>query len=184
MVSSLLKRLPERRQFWLVFSTIVFIVFSWTIFHAFYQTTSWLYYMTVPGILVLYAYILGFALLESLLVSAFLTAYCFILPGRWLRDHFGSAGFLLALLLTLVVYLLRSGFEKYPKMDAWELAAIPLALLLGVALSALLLSKLVERLPKLARLCETIADRLTIFSFLYIPLGLLGWLVVLIRNIF
>jgi hypothetical protein len=70
-----LNRLPDRGQLLPVFSTVVFIVFTWTIYHALYQVPSWLFYMTLPAILPLLAYILGFALLESLFVTGFLAAY-------------------------------------------------------------------------------------------------------------
>jgi hypothetical protein len=184
LLSRLRNRLPERRQIWLVFSAVVFIVFSWTIFHALYQVPSWLYYMTVPGVLALFAYVLGFALLESLLVTGFLAFYCFILPPRWLKDHFAAAGLLLALLLTLAVYLLRSGFAQFPKMALWQLLGIPLGLLLGLALVAPLLSWLLRRFPRLAGWLVAAGERLTIFSYFYVPLGILGWVLVLVRNLF
>lgn len=176
-------RLPDVTQFLPVFSTVVFIVFSWAIYHALYQVPGWLFYMTLPGVLVLFAYILGFALIESLMVSAFLTAYCLFLPEKWLKRHFTAQGFVLAILLALVTYLLRDNFERIQKLEVWQMAAIPLTVMIGIALISPLLAKLCERLPKLTRILESISERLTIFSYIYVPLGILGLLVVLMRNI-
>jgi hypothetical protein len=183
LLSRLLNRLPDRRQFLPVLSTVVFIVFTWTIYHALYEVPGWLFYMTLPGILLLFAYILSFALSESLMVSAFLAAYCLFLPARWLKKYFAAEGFLLAILITLAAYLLRNEFEKIQKLAAWQLAAIPLALILMIAILAPFMAKILARFPKLADRLEFIGNRLTIFSYIYIPLGILGWLVVLIRNL-
>lgn len=182
MVAWILDRLPDRRQFWPVLSTVIFIVFTWTIYHALYQVPSWLYYMKITGILVLLAYILGFALLESLLVSAYLAAYCFFLPKRWFRKYFAAQGFLLAVLLTISAYLVRREFDSIQKLETWQMAAIPLAFMLAIALVSPLLAILLERFPKLVGLFEGVGSRLTIFSYFYIPLGITGWLVVLFRN--
>jgi hypothetical protein len=181
--STLRNRLPDRRQFIPVLSTIVFIVFTWTIYHALYQVPGWLYYLTLPGILALMAYILGFALFESLLVAALLLAYCFLLPSRWFKENFAAQGFLLSILLTMTAYLLRTGFEKIQKLENWQLAAIPLAIILGIALLAPLLASLLNRIPKLKEWLDIISNRLTVFSYIYIPLGIVGWLVVFVRNL-
>jgi hypothetical protein len=183
LLSRLLDRLPDRRQFLPVLSTVVFIIFTWTIYHALYQVPSWLFYMTLPGILFLFAYILGFALLESLMISAFLLAYCFFLPARWLKKYFAAEGFLLAILLAFAAYLLRRNFEAIQKLGSWQLAAIPLALFLVIPVAAPLLARFLARFPKLVDWLEMIGNRVTIFSYIYIPLGILGWLVVLVRNI-
>jgi len=139
--------------------------------------------MTLPGILFLFAYILGFALLESLMVSAFLAAYCFFLPARWLKKFFAAEGFLLVILLAFAAYLMRSNFEKIQKLESWKLTAIPLALILVTPVVALLLARFLARYPKLVNWLEMIGNRVTIFSYIYIPLGIIGWLVVLIRNL-
>jgi hypothetical protein len=182
--STFRNRLPDRKQFIPVISTIVFIVFTWTIYHALYQIPGWLYYMTIPGILSLMAYILGFALLESLMVSALLVLYCIILPPRWFKDNFAAQGFLLSVVLALTAYLLRTGFEKIQKLDNWQLVAIPVGILLGIALLSPLLAYILDRIPKLKDWLEIVANRITIFSYIYIPLGIAGWLVVFVRNLF
>ena len=184
LTTYLRNRLPDQKQFLPVLSTVVFIVFSWAIYHAFYQVPGWLFYTTLPGVLVLFAYILGFALIESLMVSAFLAAYCLFLPENWLKRNFAAQGCILAILLALMTYLLRNNFDRIQKLEVWQMAIIPLAIFLGIALVSPLLAILFERFPKLTRIIEGIGERLTIFSYIYIPLGILGWLVVLIRNIF
>lgn len=183
MIAWILNRLPARKQFWPVLSTVVFIVFTWTIYQALYQVPSWLFYMQVPGVLVLLAYILGFALLESLIISAFLAVYCFILPGNWLRKQFAAEGFLLAIILAVSAYLLRNEFASIQKMSTGQMVATLPALFLLIALLCPLLARILDYFPKLASFFEGIGNRLVVFSYIYIPLGVLGWLVVLIRNL-
>jgi hypothetical protein len=183
LFSRLLHRLPDRKQFLPVLSTVVFIVFTWTIYHALFEVPGWLFYMTLPGIMLLFAYILSFALLESLLVSAFIVAYCLFLPVGWLKKYFAAEGFLLAILLALVAYLMRNEFEKIQKLASWQLAAIPLVFFLMIAMVAPLIAKFLTHFPKLVDWLENIGNRLTIFSYIYVPLGILGWLVVFVRNL-
>ena len=183
LATSLRSRLPNYKQLLPVLSTVVFIVFSWAIYHAFYQVPGWLFYLTLPGVLLLFAYIMGFALVESLIVSGFLTAYCLFLPEKWLRRYFTAQGFVLAILLALITYLLRNNFDRIQKLEVWQMAVIPLTMIVGIALISPLLAILFESFPKLTRFVEALGERLTIFSYIYIPLGILGWLVVLIRNI-
>jgi hypothetical protein len=183
LLARIRNRLPDRKQFWPVLSTVVFIVFSWTIYRALYQIPSWLYYLTLLDIFPLFAYILGYALLESLLVSAFLAAYCLILPERWMKKYFAAQGFVLAIFLAFLFYLLRSEFAAIQKLATWQMAAILPGLVLFMALLILLLARLMDRFPKLVRWLEGIGNRLTIFGYIYIPFGILGSLVVLIRNL-
>ena len=183
MKASLLNHLPERSQLIPVAATVVFVVFTWTIYHALYQVPGWLYYMGVLQILILFAYLAGYALVESLLVTVGLVIYCLVLPTRWLKQRFTAEGILLASLLAGTAYILRSGFDRFQKQPDWQLIALPLAALLGLAVITPGLAWLLGRFPRLERGLETLGRRLTIFSSLYIPLGLLGWLVVAWRNL-
>lgn len=183
MYTRILNRFPDHKQFWPVLSTIVFIVFSWTIYRALYQVPSWLYYLTLPRIFPLFAYILSYALLESVLVSVLFLVLCFILPGSWYKNNFTAQSFLLVILLSLAAYLLRSEFDKIQKLNTWQIVGIPLALLVMMVLLIPLLAKILARYPRAAGWLELIANRLTIFGYIYIPFGVLGWLVVFTRNL-
>ena len=86
MRSRLRARLPSQNQVFLVFSVIVFVVFSWTLIREFFQVPSWLKYMVLGDILVITAYILAFALFESLLVLGFLLMLSGVFPVKIFRD--------------------------------------------------------------------------------------------------
>lgn len=183
MLSQLKSRLPERDQWMPILSTVVLATFSWAIIRALYQMTGWIFYLTVPNIISIMAYTLGFALLESLAVAGLVVALDLFLPWQWKISHLNAIGIVQALLLTLAAYLLRDNFDRFQKLADWQLIAIPGVLLLSIILSAPPLSSLFDRFPRLADGIKTLGERLTIFSYIYIPLGICGWLVVLIRNL-
>ena len=92
MRSRLRARLPSQNQVFLVFSVIVFVVFSWTLIREFFQVPSWMKYMNLGDILVITAYILAFALFESLLVLGFLLMLSVVFPVKIFRDYFIAQG--------------------------------------------------------------------------------------------
>lgn len=174
---------PTSQELWPVLSTVVVIVFSWTIYRLLYQMPGWLFYLTIPDILSLIAYTLGFALLESLVLTGLVAACNLFWPVAWIKKHYRAIGLVQVLLITCLAYCLRINFDRFQKLSDWQLIALPLALLLSTIFSAPLQSRLFDRFPKLADWLKTLGDRLTIFSYIYIPLGGVGWLVVLLRNL-
>jgi len=72
----------------------------------------------------------------------------------------------------------------FPKFETWTLIAIPLGLLIAMTLVVFIFSKLFDRFPVISRLLSDIANRMTIFSYIYLPFSLVSLAVVLLRNIF
>lgn len=177
-------RLPGRVQILPAFSTVVFIVFTWTLFRMFYQLPSWLAYLSLGKILALAAYVLSFALLESLVITALLLALAALLPERYLRRDFAVQGSILVGLMGIGAYLIQRKIGLLYKLEPEQLALYSLAALAGIVIAPLLFTPLLERLPKAARLLRTLAERMTVFATLYTPLGLVSLLVALLRNLF
>jgi hypothetical protein len=72
------------------------------------------------------------------------------------------------------------------ELDLTQLRLYPL-LFLAAILLLLLATAYLFRLPRLAflqRWIAALADRMTVFAYLYLPLALLSWVVVLLLNIF
>lgn len=182
-------RLPPRREAFLVFSVLVFCIYSWTLYRFFYQLPSWLNYTNLNGLLFISAYVLSFALIESLAMLGFILLLSVILPLRLFRQRFVTQGSTVALALSLGAVLLQRQVSILYDLELWQLIAAPLLVLAGLAALILLAPLLYDRLtfrqkPLLPRLLNELAERMTIFAYLYVPISLLGLLVVLFRNLF
>ena len=181
-------RLPGKQHILPVFSVIVFIIFTWMLYNFFFQIPSWLFYMKAVEILILLAYVMSYSLIESLLVLGSILLLCMIFPSKYFKDNFIPQGTVLVILISMIAYFLRLRMESISKLEienqitAWLI--ITTAILLGMALLVIILTKLFDRFPGLTRGIASLANRMIVFSYIYVPLGLVGLLVVIIRNIF
>jgi len=179
----LLSKIPSRQEILPVFSLILFIVFSWTIYRMLFQIPSWLYSHTKSGIFFLAAYVFAFALFESVLLLAFILIINFVLPRYLFRDWFIAQSSLVILASTgwaLIVQFQRESLSTFdlPQLIAWIVLYL-LSLLLMTFVFYILLRKYV----KVKTIVETIADRMVVFAWLYVPVGLVSLVIVVIRNI-
>jgi len=175
------KRLPERSDVFTVLGVVVFLVFSWSIRGFFYKVPSFILYFKVGQVLAVLSYMMGFALLESLLGTLGLGLLAFLLPASWFKNGFVYKSF-----ITLLVGAIALLWLEYTIMD-FNNRLPPVSLLLtaaGITLGgwvALLL--LFHHIKLLQKPVLFIADRVGVMAYIYIPLGFLGLIVVLIRNI-
>ena len=182
-LNSLKSRLPTRSEALSVFSIFVFFVFSWTLYRAFWYVPSWLEYLNVWSVMVIIAYVLAFALFESAAMLALLVLFSLFFPPRLFKSKYVLQGSCLAALICIGAFLLQRKINLVYRLELWQLLAYPLVgLLLGVLL-VLLLAFLFDRFPRLSRLVSALVERMVIFVYIYVPLGLLALLVVLVRNI-
>jgi hypothetical protein len=176
-------RLPSRSEALAVFSIFVFFVFSWTLYRTAWYIPSWLEYLSVWSILIIVAYVLGFALFESLCLLALVVIFALFFPPKVFKEHYALQGGLLAGWLSVGAVLLQRKINLVYRLELWQLVAYPLLWLLGTVLLVFLLDFLIRRFPRLSRLVAALVERMGIFVYIYVPLGVLGLLVVLIRNI-
>jgi len=177
-------KLPSGQEIIPVYSSIAFICFSWSLYRMFYQVPSWLYYLNIWDVLVLAAYVLSFALIESLLVLGFLLLLSIVLPAERFKDKFAIQGSTAALLIGAGAVALQRKIGIVYKLEVWQILVYPvlaLALLIGLILVA---AYIYDRFQILARLASALVERMTVFAYIYAPLGLLALVVVLLRNIF
>ena len=177
------RKLPTRQELLPVFAVFVFFGFSWALYRLFWYIPSWLEYLNIAKILAIVAYVLAFALLESLALTLGLVVFSLFFPARFFKDKFTLQGASLAALISLAGVLLQRKINLVYRLELWQLVVYPLAFLLLLIVAVLVFSYLFERLPFLSRLVSGIADRLTVFAYLYLPLSLLGLVVVLLRNL-
>ncbi len=168
--------MPTRAQVAQVFAVIVLMVYSWTIIWFFYKFPSWLYFLNVGEILTVLAYSLATNLAESLTVLCGSVALSLVLPRKWFHDVFVARGGTLAIAGLGYMMYVASQFtskEGYPSLTLkpWSVAVV---LVLIVALVYVAGRSRIFR-----RIVEVIADRATIFLYLYMPLSAVALMVVL-----
>lgn len=172
-------RLPPRSHLTSLLASCVFLLYTWSILRFFYAAPGWLLFLPPGEVLGIFAYTLGNALLESLLVLLLLVVLAVLLPAAWFRDRLVAQGTVLLLISgfwSVVFQLIYASNPKWApnKMLLWSVLFV---------LSAVISNLLVYRLEGFEKALDALVERLTVFLYFYIPMGLLGLAVVVIRNL-
>lgn len=172
-------KLPHWDEIYITFGFLVFAVFSWSVRGFFYKLSSFLLYYSFGDIFGVFSYMMGIALLESVVVLLILLLFAFVLPKKWFSDGFAYKGSLLVLVVGIAMIFLQSTLT-------FKLPSIRLMAALGGSSLAfwLALSFLAVKVQRFKTTLYFILKRVSIFLYLYLPLGFIGLLVVVIRNIF
>lgn len=173
------KRLPNRDEVAPVFAAFIFPIFSWSIVWFFQKMPGWLPYLSIAKVLSIFAYVQAFALFESVLFLSLLVLLAAVLPTRFFRDIFSAQGSMIAFALTfwvIIFQIVNTTTETWPpgRLLLWAIC---------LSASLMLLHLLVRRSKPVARITTAIAERLTVFLYIYVPLGLLGIAIVVVRNV-
>ena len=171
------RRMPAREEVKLVFSMAAFCVFTWALRNYFYQFPALILSYNVWDLLSILAYTFFFALIESLLTTAFIVVLAFILPGLFLREGFSYKGSFAIIAAGVISIHLQVVMSNQPKVD---FLLIELARWLVLWLAPVLLTRYV---PFVRKVVFEVLDRLTIFSYVYVPLGIISLLAVIVRNL-
>jgi hypothetical protein len=180
MFRSLKDRLPDTQQIFAVYGMTALLIHGWTLIWLFWKLPSWEHFLTFGEISAVFAYSMTTDLLESLVIMLALLSFCMVLPGNWFKDVFLARASLVVILgLGYMMYIashISSNHDSYP---TGLVRLIPVFGILILALSVFL-----GRISFTRNLIENLADRATIFSYIFLPLGLTSLLVVIARNIF
>ncbi len=170
------KFFPARHEILLVLGAALFVIHSWSLNTFIYKVPSFLLYMNLGQIGTVFAYMMAFAFLESLLVTSGLVVTSALLPRSWYRDGFHYKGFLTLLVGTIsAIFLQDSLNNQYPGATSL-LIWVSLTLLSLIAL--LLLVHFVESLRKFIIF---IAEQVSVMLYLYLPIGLVSLLIIIWR---
>jgi hypothetical protein len=172
------KRFPRRREVIAVLGIAVFLCFSWTIIGFFNKLSSFILYFTPAEIASIFAFMMAFALLESLVVSGILLLLSVILPSSWLKEGFAFKGFVILLVVAAAAILFQKALgDQFPSLQVLLTYSILPILVIAV------LVWIVHSRPKLQNILLNIQDRIQIMLFIYVPIGVIGLLVVMARNL-
>ena len=172
------KRFPSRSDVIAVLAIAVFVCFSWTIFGFFNKLSSFLLYFTLGEIAAVFAYMMAFALLESLAVTGILVLVSAILPSGWLKDGFGYKGFIILVIASVDAILLQNSLENvFPPVPTLALLALA-PIVLSVAVILFIRSR-----PRVQNLLVSVQDRFLVMLVIYLPIGLISIVAVTFRNL-
>lgn len=171
-------RIPPVSEIFAVYGVIVLIVYGWTIYWYLWKLPSWLYFLNVSELAVVFTYAIAINFVESLIVLAFPIGLSLSLPPKWFRDVFLSRGAALAIGLLILVILYVRIITATLNVPAQMIYLIPLGIFLLVVIIFL-----AGRIRILRRGLEEIAGRAVIFTYVSIPLSAVSISVVLIRNL-
>jgi hypothetical protein len=181
---SLSARLPSREQVLPVFAVTVFIVFSWTLYRMFWYIPSWLGDFDMLGVLSISAYVLVFALFESALIFGILLLFVIFLPSKWFKDSFVPTSCTLMTIIGFSAYLLQRKMRIVYKLELRDLILYPVLVLAAIFALIFILSWFYQRFEFLDSIANTIAERMTVFLYIYIPMSVLSFAYLILRAIF
>jgi hypothetical protein len=157
-----------------IFVYCAFPIHVWALLNMFKDVPSWVLYMPSGDVVGSIAYVLSFALFETLLILLVVLAVGFIIPKRWVVEKYVPlVSALLVELTIMAIVFQRSIIEHLPKRN----------LVIGFALILAASTLLVLRFPKVGSALSWVAERLLVLSFIYIFFDVLGVLVVILRNV-
>jgi hypothetical protein len=172
------KRFPSRSEMIAVLAVAVFACFSWTLIGFFNKLSSFVLYFTPGEIANIFAFMMAFALLESLAATGLLILLSALLPASWLKEGFAFKGFVILLVATTTAILFQHALSDYFPSLGSLLAYTLIPLLLIVLLLWFIHSR-----PKLQNILLSVQDRIVIMLFIYLPIGVIGLLVVMARDL-
>jgi hypothetical protein len=176
---SILSKIPRLEQIAPVYAVIVMIVYPWTLTRYFWKLSSWLLFASVGDLVGFFAYMVFVNLIESILILLVPIAFSIILPRRWFYDHFVTR--------SVALVVLGLGFLIYLNRNLHADSVFPLTLVRGIPLAAvgiLALTFMVDQVGFIRRILAEVANRLTVFLYISIPVSAIAFLIVLVRNIF
>lgn len=173
------RKLPLWSEIQVVFGLLVFAVFSWSIRGFLYKLSSFLLYHDLGEIFGIFSYMMGIALLESGIILSALLILAVLLPVGWFRDGFVTKASLLALVAGGAMIYLQSilTFRLPSVRTLGAFLVVPLIIWL-------VLIFLTVKVKRFRVALDFLLERMSVFLYLYVPLGILGLVVVAVRNLF
>lgn len=175
----MLSRLPVIKDIVPVYAVISFMIQVWAIHLLLGQLSTWSNYLDIPQILSVFAYRIAESFVECLFVLGFLLLVSFILPARFFRDVFvvrGSA-FVICMLSSIILFWKR--FESDPGV---LMANYSQSWTGGTILLTILFSHLSVKIEAISDFLDWVSERMTVFLYLLIPISLVSFITVLLRN--
>jgi hypothetical protein len=176
---SFLERLPKKEEIISVYGVIITILYSWAIFSSLMDLSrNWSLYFNVSDIFSLFAYIIFAAFVESLIFIAIPVFIYFIMPQPLVNGNFILYGTIITATLSGVLINLQLNIMTFNFLE-YALTYVILPFIASTIVILFLSRKRIVR-----EVLEKLAERCTVFLYVYLPLSLLSIIVVVVRNLF
>jgi hypothetical protein len=162
-----------------VLAACAFPIYVWAIIRLLNEIPAAILRFSIEELVGVIAYTLAFALLESLLVSAALVLLAAILPRKLFLQHFVPIATVL-IFISAVWFILLHQYDQ--TISQWGGRQF-LPWLLLVAGSVLIPYLLVQKSEKIRKIIVVFIARLSVLSYLYYFLSIVGIFIVMVRNI-
>ena len=173
-----MNRLPNKNQIISVYAVGVTILFSWAAIVTIRDSLfNWVLYFNTLELLTLTAYVMAGAFLESLVMIGALLLIAFILPRAWLTDKFIVRGSI------LIIAFLGAIMFYYTQTPLGEALVNVYKFPLAFGFGTLILVLAAKYLKPVEAALELIAERCTVFLYLYMPISVISVIVVVFRNV-
>lgn len=175
-MTALKKKLPPLDEILGLYATIVFLIYGWASITFSWKVPSWLYFLSLGEIGAILSYTLVSSLLECTIILFIFLLVGLILPAKLFINKFIVRGSLIFYILTFWVILFHlSTLIQLPTRD--DLVTFGLLAFLTLALGLVI----AERIPAVQRMLVALGNRLTVFLYLWLPLSIVGILILLVR---
>ena len=175
----MLNRWPAFKDILSVYAVIAFLIQVWTIYISFEQLPAWSSFLNINEIMAVLAYRVTESFIECLLILGLLLVVSFLLPPGIFRDVFVVRGTAFAMGLLGPMILFWKLFRGDPGTLMADYARI---WMVSTVVLASLASYLSVKVISVADFLKWISDRMIVFLYLLIPISLVSFITVLIRN--
>lgn len=173
-----MNRLPNLNQILPVYAVGVTILFTWAAIVTIRSSLfNWVLFFNIQEILILVAYIMAGAFLESLLLITTLTVIGMILPRKLLTEKFVLRGTILTItFLSSIMYYYTQTPLGESLVDVYKWGMFFAISTVGLLLAA-------EYIKIIIKGVELIADRAIVFLIIYLPIAIISIIVIIVRNL-
>ena len=172
-------KIPSRKSVGAVFSVAAFLVYSWTMYVSFRSLPSWLLFLNFAEICSIYAYGFLVDFMESIMLLLFATVVSLALPRGWWMEKFVPKSVVLVVVMVVSaqihIHVYRSPDVQKMLLDSqlvWWLVSL---------LIAIMLFWWVDVSVEFSQILIDIADRVGVFVYIYLPLTIASFFVVVLR---
>lgn len=176
---NIIKRVPKPGQLGQVFAVISIMVYTWTAMWFLWKLSGWLFYLQIGEIFTILNYTVTINFFESLVVLLALIVLCIVLPKKWFLEKFTSRGTALAISGLGYWMYVASQFEKRDEFPQ----AFLIRLTIPVVAFIIVFVFFSGRIGFMRKVLEEIANRASIFLYIFLPISLISMLIVLFRNV-
>lgn len=174
------ERLPTRRELLLVFAACAFPVYTWTIVAFLQKLPSWLLFLGTWQLLGALAYTQLSAFVESVLLLLAAVGLALLLPRRLFSDKFVAQGGMVALVTGAWAIALQLNEKTVVRSFTLTTILAWIALLL---VPMALLYLLIHLSTRVQRVVESVVDCPVVLLYAYLPLTVVGIIIVAVRNV-